>query len=119
MSLTVPYLNLQAQFCDDDLMGVVREQFERCQFVMGPEVEEFEKGFASICGAPYALGVNSGTDALFLALKAVGVGAGDEVPEVLRSLGYEVVLLNDNALEAGSIYHWTLRPLWSYCPSWR
>ena len=79
MSLTVKYLDLPQQFRDEALLGLLRKQFETCQFVMGPEVEVFERNFAALCGTPYALGLNSGTDALFLALKALDVGPGDEV----------------------------------------
>jgi aminotransferase EvaB len=79
MSLTVKYLDLPQQFRDEALREVLKEQFDSCQFVMGPKVEEFEKKFSSLCQTPYALGLNSGTDALFLALKALGVGPGDEV----------------------------------------
>jgi dTDP-4-amino-4,6-dideoxygalactose transaminase len=52
---------------------------------MGPEVELFEANFARLCGTPFALGLNSGTDAIFLALKALGIGAGDEVITVPNS----------------------------------
>jgi dTDP-3-amino-3,4,6-trideoxy-alpha-D-glucose transaminase len=48
-------------------------------FVLGPEVEAFEAEFASAMGAPYAVGVGSGTDALALILRALGIGEGDEV----------------------------------------
>jgi dTDP-4-amino-4,6-dideoxygalactose transaminase len=49
------------------------------QYVLGPEVAAFEASFAELCGAKRALGVSSGTDALVLALRALGVGPGDRV----------------------------------------
>jgi dTDP-4-amino-4,6-dideoxygalactose transaminase len=79
MSLTVKYLDLPQQFRDEALHALLQKQFETCQFVMGPEVEVFERNFAALCRTPYAIGLNSGTDALFLALKALGLGPGDEV----------------------------------------
>ncbi len=85
MSLTVKYLDLPRQFQDEEFFTLLRQQFERCQFVMGPEVEEFEAKFADLCQVPYALGLNSGTDAIFLALKALDIGPGDEVITVPNS----------------------------------
>lgn len=49
------------------------------RLILGPRVEEFERRFSDYCGVQFGIGVNSGTDALFLALKALGVGIGDEV----------------------------------------
>lgn len=51
-------------------------------FILGPEVARFEKEFARFCGVPYGVGVASGTDALELALKALGIGPGDLVATV-------------------------------------
>jgi dTDP-4-amino-4,6-dideoxygalactose transaminase len=48
-------------------------------FVLGPEVEAFEQEFAAASGAAHAVGVGNGTDAIALTLRALGVGAGDEV----------------------------------------
>ena len=49
------------------------------QLILGPEVSQFEKAFASYTGASHGIGVNSGTDALTLALRTLGIGPGDEV----------------------------------------
>ena len=49
------------------------------QFVLGPQVQRLEKDFARLCGVPHGVGVSSGTEAIVLALKAVGVAPGDEV----------------------------------------
>jgi dTDP-4-amino-4,6-dideoxygalactose transaminase len=77
----VPYLNLKAQHAElkGELLAAVGRVLDSAEFVLGSEVEKFERAIASYCGTKYAVGVNSGTDALFLALKAYGIGPGDEV----------------------------------------
>ena len=57
----------------------MRRVIDACAFVNGPDVAAFESAWAGYCGRAHALGVANGTDALELALRAVGVGAGDEV----------------------------------------
>ncbi len=52
---------------------------DSCAFVGGPFVEEFEKEYAKFCGCKYAIGVGNGTEALWLAMLALGIGPGDEV----------------------------------------
>lgn len=81
----VPYIDLVRQFSDPDLRREMIKILDDCQFVSGPVVEAFERRFAELCGTRFALGVNSGTDAIFLALKAVGIGRGDEVITVANS----------------------------------
>jgi len=61
------------------LQAALKEVLDRSSFVLGEFVEEFEAAFAKYCGAEYAVGVNSGTAALYVALKACGIGPGDEV----------------------------------------
>ena len=56
----------------------MQQVLEDCRFVLGENVNSFEKEFASFCGAEYAVGVANGTDALRLALLACGIGKGDE-----------------------------------------
>ncbi len=69
--------------CDTDLAREIRTAIERVMssgwYVLGSEVEAFEKEFALAIGARYGVGVASGTDAISLSLMALGVGAGDEV----------------------------------------
>ena len=83
--MQVPYIDLQSQFKDEDLWSAIREQLAKCQFVLGEEVERFEARFAGLCGTSYAIGLNSGTDALFLALKVLDIGPGHEVITVPNS----------------------------------
>jgi len=77
----IPYADLKAQYhsikaeIDQAISGVL----ESSQFALGAEVSAFEKEFAAYCSAGEAVGVNSGTSALHLALLAAGVGPGDEV----------------------------------------
>jgi dTDP-4-amino-4,6-dideoxygalactose transaminase len=79
LRMHVKYMDLPRQFEDGAIVARVMDEFKRCQFVLGPQVAEFEQRFARVCGTTHALGLNSGTDALFLALRALGVGPGDEV----------------------------------------
>jgi dTDP-3-amino-3,4,6-trideoxy-alpha-D-glucose transaminase len=63
----------------EELLEVVARVARSGAFTMGAELEAFEAGFASYCGAEHAVGVSSGTEALSLALKALDIGLGDEV----------------------------------------
>lgn len=83
--MKVNYLDLPKQFKDELLWLEIKKLFETCQFILGSEVERFETEFAKLCGTRFALGLNSGTDAIFLALKALDVGPGYEVITVPNS----------------------------------
>ncbi len=63
----------------EELLGAVREVAEHGAFILGDHVESFEREFADYCESDFAIGVSSGTEALVLALRALGVGPGDEV----------------------------------------
>ncbi len=106
--MKVPFLDLKAQYqsikleIDEAIQSVV----ESCAFVKGPAVRQFEKNFAEYCGAKYTIGVANGSDALYLALRALGIGAGDEVittpdtfiatTEAITLTGAQVVFVDIN-----------------------
>jgi dTDP-4-amino-4,6-dideoxygalactose transaminase len=77
----VPFLDLVAQHqpLEEELVEVFRRAVQKAAFVGGSEVDAFEREFAQFAGAPLAVGVNSGTDALRFAYQAMGIQPGDEV----------------------------------------
>src|SRR5499427_6165052 len=77
----IPMLDLTRydQALKKEIARRVEEVFTTGRFVMGPANEAFEKAFAAEIGVAHAVGVSSGTDALLVALMALGVGPGDEV----------------------------------------
>jgi dTDP-4-amino-4,6-dideoxygalactose transaminase len=77
----VPLLDLKAQFATirEEVMRAVEGVLESQHFILGKEVELLEKEVAAFVGAPYAVGCASGSDALYLALRAEEIGPGDEV----------------------------------------
>jgi dTDP-4-amino-4,6-dideoxygalactose transaminase len=80
-SMHVPILDLTRQYetIKPAIDAAVTSVLASGRFILGPEVETFEEEVARYCGAKYAIGVASGTDALFLSLKALGIGPGDRV----------------------------------------
>ena len=79
--MKVPLLDLKAQNgpLREAILAAVADVVDRGAFILGPEVEAFEKELAAWLGARRVVGLSSGTDALLVALMALGVGAGDEV----------------------------------------
>ena len=81
MGNKIKFLDLTFQYksIKKEIDAAIKRVLESGHFIGGEEVENFEKEIAKFCGIRYAIGVNSGTDALFLSLKALGVGPRDEV----------------------------------------
>jgi dTDP-4-amino-4,6-dideoxygalactose transaminase len=79
--MNVPFLDLKAQYLPikDEIHAALDSVLDKTAFAGGPFVAQFEKEFATFCGTEQAVGVGNGTDALWMALLALGVGPGDEV----------------------------------------
>lgn len=79
--MKIPYVTLGASFnaSKEEYIESLRQLIDEGHFILGEVVEAFEAEFADLCGVSHAISVNSGFDALNLALKALGVGAGNEV----------------------------------------
>ncbi|MEK7616891.1 MAG: DegT/DnrJ/EryC1/StrS family aminotransferase [Patescibacteria group bacterium] len=96
--MPIPLVDLSYQYqkiklkIDDSLYKI----FSKGDFILGEEVEKFEKEFARFCKVKYCVGVASGTDAILLSLHAMGVGAGDEVitvPNTFVATVFPIVIL--------------------------
>lgn len=79
--MKIPLVDLKAQYASikGDIDNAIQRVVERCSFILGEEVDKFEKAFAAYCGSDGAVGVASGTAALHLALLACRIRPGDEV----------------------------------------
>lgn len=79
--MQVPFLNLKAQYetIKDEIHDAINQVIAKSAFAGGPFVAQFEKEFAEFCKCQYAIGVGSGTEALWIPLLALGIGRGDEV----------------------------------------
>lgn len=89
----IPFL----QLTPGEDAGVVREAIDRVVtrgwFVLGPELDAFEREFAEACGSAAAVGVGTGTDALAIAMRALGIGPGDEVITSPLSAAYSALAI--------------------------
>lgn len=81
MSIKIPVLDLSPEIDAlwDELQQAIQSAIRSAQFILGPEVKAFESEVASYLGVKHAIGLNSGTDALVIALRALNIGPGDEV----------------------------------------
>ena len=77
----IPFLDLSAQYqsLESEWLAAIRETGARGSFILGPHTQAFEKEFADYVGVKHAIAVANGTDSLYLSLRALGIGAGDEV----------------------------------------
>ncbi len=97
VKMPIPFIDLQAQRrrlgrrIDDAMQRVLAHG----QFVLGPEVPELERALSELCGAPHVIACANGTDAIVLAVKALGIGPGDAVivPAFTFSASAEAVVL--------------------------
>jgi dTDP-4-amino-4,6-dideoxygalactose transaminase len=81
VTMKVPFFDLirQFDFIQEEIRSALDEAFKTQQFILGPQVGALEKAIADYCQTRHAIGVASGSDALFLALVALDIGSGDEV----------------------------------------
>jgi dTDP-4-amino-4,6-dideoxygalactose transaminase len=105
---TIPLVDLKAQYqsIKTEIDAAMTAVIDQTAFIGGSFVKEFELAFARYCGVSYCVGVANGTDALFIALKTLGVGPGDEVitaantfvatSEAIRMAGAQVVFADIN-----------------------
>src|SRR6185295_13551506 len=84
----IPFMSLVPGEDAGDVRAAIDRVIERGWFVLGPEVEAFEEEFAAASGAAWAVGTGTGTDAIALILRALDIGAGDEVITTPLSAAY-------------------------------
>mgnify|MGYP000874273985 CR=1 FL=1 len=106
--IKIPFLDLEKQYqsIKPEIDGAIQKILDTASFVKGKTVLDFEQAFAEYVGAKYCIGVGNGTDALTIALRAVGIGMGDEVItvpntfiatiEAIASVGATPVLVDIN-----------------------
>jgi len=106
--MIIPFVDLKAQYesIKEEIDAAIAEVISNTAFIGGPFVKSFESAFAEFCNVKHCVGVGNGTDALFIALKALGIGDGDEVitsansfiatSEAITMTGAKVVFVDIN-----------------------
>lgn len=106
--MQIPFVDLKAQYesIKHEIDEAISNVISKTAFIGGPYVKSFEKAFAEFCGVKHCIGVGNCTDALFIALKALGIGEGDEVittalsfiatSEAITMTGAKVVFVDIN-----------------------
>ena len=89
MNQPIPYLDLAAQMrpIRREIDAAIARALDHCTFCLGPDVAQFERDFARYCGAEHAVGFNSGTSALHVALRLLDIGPGEVFGEISVLLG--------------------------------
>ena len=93
MTVRVPFADLHLTDDSHAVREAIARVIDRAWFVLGPEVDAFEREFAAASGAPHAIGVGNGTDALALILRGLGIGSGDEVITTPLSAAYTALAI--------------------------
>jgi dTDP-3-amino-3,4,6-trideoxy-alpha-D-glucose transaminase len=93
MAWRIPFLSLVPDDDRQDVRAAIERVVASGWYVLGPEVEAFESEFARAMGAAHAVGVGTGTDAIALILRALGIGAGDEVITTPLSAAYTALAI--------------------------
>jgi dTDP-4-amino-4,6-dideoxygalactose transaminase len=105
-AVAIPFVDLKAQYesIKPEIDAAIAAVISETAFIGGPHVKAFEDAFARYCGVANCVGVANGTDALFIALRALGIGPGDEVitvansfvatSEAIRMAGAQVVFVD-------------------------
>ena len=93
MSPAIPFMALTPGEDANDVREAIDRVITRGWFILGPEVEAFEAEFASACGARHAIGMGTGTDAIALILRALDIGAGDEVITAPLSAAFSAIAI--------------------------
>ena len=85
--IQVPFMNLKAQYFSikEQIDAAIADVIEQSNFIGGKPIKEFERAFADLYGAKHCVGLGNGTDAIYITLKMLGIGAGDEVITVANS----------------------------------
>jgi dTDP-4-amino-4,6-dideoxygalactose transaminase len=84
----IPFVNFEREYAEigEEVSHAIQRVLKSGWFILGEEVEKFEEEFSKYCGTRFGIGVNSGSDALYLAVKAVGISNGDEVITVSHTM---------------------------------
>ena len=106
--MNIPFVALTTQYesIKNEIDSAISEVISKTAFISGPYAKTFESAFAEFCNVKHCVGVGNGTDALFIALKALGIGKGDEVitaansfiatSEAITMTGAKVVFVDIN-----------------------